>query len=238
MPARPTARPDALLADRAARGDRLRARGRPARRASACRLPPARPARRRRDVRRAAASPPATTPPRRRAAASDLPAALEAALAALVSRDVKTSPVGAGDWRAAREAIRAFYAARDFAPVWVDATGPDARRRMRRCPASPDRKRTASIFPPSPCRRARRRPLARAARRGRSRCISAAVVAYAMQASGARLVPTRISPLISARPSVADPGRAWRRSPPPSIPAPRSRISIRSKKAISICATN
>ena len=38
--------------------------------------------------------------------------------------------------------------------------------------------------------------------------ISAAAVAYAMQASGARLVPARISSVISARPSVADPGQA------------------------------
>ena len=38
--------------------------------------------------------------------------------------------------------------------------------------------------------------------------LSAAVVAYAMQASGSRIVPTRISSLITARPTVADPGAA------------------------------
>ena len=38
--------------------------------------------------------------------------------------------------------------------------------------------------------------------------IAAAVVAYAEQASGSRIAPQRISPLIGAAPSVADPGVA------------------------------
>jgi len=141
------------------------------------------------------------------AAASPLPAALEAALAALVSRDVKTRPVGDGDWRAARDAIRAFYAARDFAPVWVAQTGltPAANSALSRLARSEADGLDLSAFAlpkgplvdPSPERLAEAETV-----------ISAAVVAYAMQASGARLVPARISPVISARPSVADPGRA------------------------------
>ena len=35
----------------------------------------------------------------------------------------RPNPLGAGDWRAARAAIAAFYAARDYAPVWVDEDG-------------------------------------------------------------------------------------------------------------------
>ena len=38
--------------------------------------------------------------------------------------------------------------------------------------------------------------------------LSAAVVAYAMQASGARIIPSHVSSLIGAKPAVADPGAA------------------------------
>ena len=38
--------------------------------------------------------------------------------------------------------------------------------------------------------------------------VAAAVVAYAEQASGSRLTPRRVSRLVSAQPSVADPGEA------------------------------
>ncbi|MGD1038266.1 MAG: L,D-transpeptidase family protein [Roseiarcus sp.] len=139
--------------------------------------------------------------------ASKLPAAVEAALAALVAEDVKTSPIGAGDWRAAREAIRAFYAARDFAPVWVaeqDLT-PAANSALARLAQADADGLDLSAFalPKGPFPDASPERLAEA-----EAVISAAVVAYAMQASGARLVPTRISPVVAARPSVADPGRA------------------------------
>jgi murein L,D-transpeptidase YcbB/YkuD len=141
------------------------------------------------------------------AAASHLPAAVEAALAALVSQNLKSSPVGAGDWRAAREAIRAFYAARDFAPVWVGQkgltpAGDSALSRLAQADAD-GLDLSAFALPKGPLVDTSPERLAEA-----ETVISAAVVAYAMQASGARLVPTQISPAISARPSVADPGRA------------------------------
>ncbi len=141
------------------------------------------------------------------APASKLPAAVEAALAALVADDVKTSPVGAGDWRAARKAIRAFYAARDFAPVWVGEPGltPAADSALARLVQADADGLDLSAFalPKGPLQDASPERLAEA-----EAVISAAVVAYAMQASGARLVPARISAAISAEPSVADPGQA------------------------------
>jgi murein L,D-transpeptidase YcbB/YkuD len=203
MPARPAARPDALLADRAARDVDFAPRGAVA--ASAWSLAAV----------MSESEAPAfdiPLPPDDRdapppAAAPDLPAAVEAALAALVTRDFKTSPVGAGDWRAAREAIRAFYAARDFAPVWVTQKGltPAADSALSRLAQADADGLDLSAFalPKGPLVAASPERLAEA-----EAVISAAVVAYAMQASGARLVPMRISPLISARPSVADPGRA------------------------------
>ena len=203
MPARPAARPDALLADRAARDVDFAPRGAVA--ASAWSLAAVMPE----------SEAPAfdiPLPPDDRdapppAAAPDLPKAVEAALAALVTRDFKTSPVGAGDWRAAREAIRAFYAARDFAPVWVTQKGltPAADSALSRLAQADADGLDLSAFalPKGPLVDASPERLAEA-----EAVISAAVVAYAMQASGARLVPMRISPLISARPSVADPGRA------------------------------
>jgi murein L,D-transpeptidase YcbB/YkuD len=141
------------------------------------------------------------------AAASRLAAAVDAALAALVSRDVEPSPIGDGDWRAAREAIRAYYAARDFAPVWVapDGLTPAAASALARLAQADEDGLDLSAFalPKDPLEDASPERLAEA-----ETVISAAVVAYALQASGARLAPGRISPLISARPDVADPGRA------------------------------
>jgi L,D-transpeptidase YcbB len=134
-------------------------------------------------------------------------AAMSAALDALVAADIKASPIGAGDWRAARLAIRAFYAARGFAPVWLDGHevnphGQAALARLNR--ADEDALNLAAFALPkdipadaTPERLAEFETT-----------LSAAVVAYAMQASGSRVVPTRISSLITARPTVADPGAA------------------------------
>ena len=49
--------------------------------------------------------------------------ALQAATERLVAAPDQPNPLGAGDWRAARAAIAFFYAARDYAPVWVGADG-------------------------------------------------------------------------------------------------------------------
>jgi murein L,D-transpeptidase YcbB/YkuD len=152
---------------------------------------------------------PAATPQDAAAPAIDpqTAAAVSAALDALVAADVKASPIGAGDWRAARLAIRAFYAARGFAPVWFDGRslnprGQAALARLAR--ADEDALDLAAFALPKDLGDdATPQRLAEA-----ETTLSAAVVAYAMQASGSRIVPTRISSLITARPKVADPGAA------------------------------
>ena len=134
-------------------------------------------------------------------------AALAAALDALAARDFKASPVGAGDWRAARLAIRAFYDARGFAPVWTDAHGLNPRgvAALARLARADEDALDLSAFtlPKDLPADATPERLADA-----EATLSAAVVAYAMQASGSRVVPTRISPLITAKPIVADPAAA------------------------------
>jgi murein L,D-transpeptidase YcbB/YkuD len=134
-------------------------------------------------------------------------AAVSAALDALVAADVKASPVGAGDWRAARLAIRIFYAARGFAPVWLDGHGlnPQGQGVLRRLERADEDGLDLAAFPLPKDLPADATPerLAEA-----ETTLSAAVVAYAMQASGSRIVPTRISSLITARPTLADPGAA------------------------------
>ena len=134
-------------------------------------------------------------------------AAVSAALDALVAADVKASPIGAGDWRAARLAIRSFYAARGFAPTWTDAHGlaPHGQAALRRLESADEDALDLSAFalPKDLPVDATPERLAEA-----ETTLSAAVVAYAMQASGSRIIPTRISSLITARPTVADPGAA------------------------------
>jgi murein L,D-transpeptidase YcbB/YkuD len=157
----------------------------------------------------APAATPAATPQDVAAPAIDpqTAAAVSAALDALVAADVKASLIGAGDWRAARLAIRAFYAARGFAPIWFDGRdlnphGEAALRRLER--ADEDALDLAAFaLPKEPGAGATPERLAEA-----ETTLSAAVVAYAMQASGSRIVPTRISSLVTARPTVADPGAA------------------------------
>ena len=152
---------------------------------------------------------PAATPQDAAAPAVDpqTAAAVSAALDALVAADVKASPIGAGDWRAARLAICAFYAARGFEPVWTDGRGlnPQGQAALRRLERAEDDALdlAAFAFPKDLPPDATAQRLAEA-----ETTLSAAVVAYAMQASGSRIVPTRISSLITARPTVADPGAA------------------------------
>ncbi len=156
-----------------------------------------------------AAPNPAATPQDAAAPAVDpqTAAAVSAALDALVAADVKASPVGAGDWRAARLAIRAFYAARGFAPIWLDGRGlnPHGQAALARLERAGEDALDLAAFalPKDLPADATPERLAEA-----ETTLSAAVVAYAMQASGSRVVPTRISSLITAHPTVADPGAA------------------------------
>jgi len=155
----------------------------------------------------AEATPPEPLPTR---SASPAPAPVPTAIAAAAAHLIvgnSANPLGAGDWRAARAAVGAFYAARGFEPVWVGANGLTSAGRA--VLAQLERvvedglslsgltlpKRIAAGLEPN--------ELAED-----EIAIAAAVVAYAEQASGSRIAPSRISPLISAAPSVADPGVA------------------------------
>ena len=137
----------------------------------------------------------------------DCPPPIQSALDAMAAEDAKTSPIGAGDWRAARDAIRSFYAARGHAPLWVGDSGltpagVSALARLRRADED-GLDLSAFALPKEPLAAATPDSLAQA-----EVVLSEAVVAYAMQASGARVAPTRISPMITARPTVAEPAAA------------------------------
>ncbi len=141
---------------------------------------------------------------------SPAPAPVQTAIAAAAARLIvgnSANPLGDGDWRAARAAIGAFYAARGFEPVWVDASGLTSAGRAALAQlgrAAEDGLNLSGVTVPKRVA-AGLKPdeLAHA-----EIAIAAAVVAYAEQASGSRIAPARISPLISAAPSVADPGVA------------------------------
>ena len=123
----------------------------------------------------------------------------------------KTNPLGAGDWRAARREIRAFYAARDDFAGLGRRRGPHQGRRGGAQTVGARRRRRPRSLRLPPARR-RRRPASRRSgspkskRRWRRRSSSTP-----MQASGSRVPPSRISPQITtARPSPT-PARALAR---------------------------
>ena len=139
------------------------------------------------------------------AAPSDpLAAALHASLDGLAAAK---RPIGADDWAAARQAIAAVYAERGFTPLWIEGAGFNARARQaigRLARAADDGLNLAATPPPAA-------DLAGASPEAVAQAdvaLSAAVVAYAMQASGARINPRALSNDVSAKPEVADPAFA------------------------------
>jgi L,D-transpeptidase YcbB len=133
--------------------------------------------------------------------------ALQAALWRLVARDDRRNPLGSGDWRAARGAIAAFYAARNYTPVWISEDGlTDAgRAALSQLERARDDGLNLSAFvlprdlgsgPDSDA-------IAEA-----EATMASAVVAYAEQATGSRVPPSHVAPLIFAAPNVVDPGVA------------------------------
>ena len=146
--------------------------------------------------------------------------ALQAAVARLVARSDQPNPLGAGDWRAARAAIAAFYAARDYAPVWVDENGlTDAgRAALSQLERARDDGLDLSAFAPP---RGAGADLSPDALAEAETTIASAVVTYAEQATGSRVPPSRVSPLIFAAPSIADPGAALAETAAAADPAQR-----------------
>jgi murein L,D-transpeptidase YcbB/YkuD len=151
----------------------------------------------------AAVSDPAPPPAAADPSAQPLPplnAAVKAVLNAQAEHD-KALPAAA-ERRRENEAIAAVYAAREFAPLWSHGGAPDPEvastlQRLQRAgedgldlkgppirfaeDGSPDAVASADV------------------------ALSEAVVAYGREASGSRVYPHSISPLIGARPTLADP---------------------------------
>ena len=125
----------------------------------------------------------------------------------LVARGDRPNPLGAGDWRAARAVIAAFYAARDYAPVWVGEDGlTDAgRSALAQLQRAGDDGLDLSQFA---LPRDLRPGLGADALAEAETTISSGVAAYAEQASGSRVAASRVWPWVRAAPSVAEPGAA------------------------------
>ena len=138
---------------------------------------------------------------------SPMQSALRAALERLVTRADRANPLGSGDWRAARGAIAAFYAARFYAPIWVGEdglteAGRSALSQLER--ASED----GLDLPAFALPREIGAGLAPDQIADAETAIASSVVTYAQQATGSRVRPSRVSPLTYEKPSLADPGAA------------------------------
>ena len=133
--------------------------------------------------------------------------ALEAATERLVAEADQPNPLGAGDWRAARAAIAFFYAARDYEPVWVGADGltEAGRAALTQLKRAKD---DGLTLPALALTHEIGAGLDADALAEAEMAIASAVVIYAEQATGSRVPPARVSPLIFATPSVADTGAA------------------------------
>ena len=172
-----------------------------------------------------ASSPPDSPPtvvydPTAGPALSPVESALQAAMGQFVTRGEKRNPLGRGDWRAARGAIAAFYARRSYAPVWVSENGLTdvGRAALAQLKRAPDDGLNLSAFALPHDLGSSLEPDAIAEA---ETTIASAVVAYAEQATGSRVVPSHVSPLIFARPSIVDPGTALAETAMAADPAKR-----------------
>ena len=129
-----------------------------------------------------------------------LPPVNAALKAALEARSGLSGPVALPQ-RREREAIAAFYALRDFAPLWFSggtanaAVAPAIERLKHAADDGLDVKGFPQAFSPATDEEIATADLA----------LSDAVVAYGRQASGSRVDPRMISRLIGVEPEVADP---------------------------------
>jgi len=154
------------------------------------------------------------------ASLSPLRSALEAALERIVARGDQPNPLGAGDWRAARAAIAAFYVARDYAPVWVSEDGltEAGRAALSQLERAGDDGLDLSQFA---LPRGIGPGLDADALAEAETTIASAVVTYAEQASGSRIAASRVWPLLRATPSVAEPAAALAETAAAADPARR-----------------
>ena len=125
-------------------------------------------------------------------------------LDALIARPGGLPALGAGDWRAAREALRYFYAKRALRPVWVEGSGLGAAGRSllaRLKRADEDGLDLKSL--PLPAANVSESSPDRLAEIEAD--LSAAAAVYALEATGARIAPANLSPLVGPKPVVVDP---------------------------------
>jgi L,D-transpeptidase YcbB len=147
-----------------------------------------------------AAAPPPAGEAQYPAAQESLPTVNAALKSALEARFGVPDPLGLLHQRE-REAIAAFYSARDFAPIWWSAGAPTPEaaavvERLRRASDDGlDIKGFGLAISPSTDQEIAAADIA----------LTDAVVAYGRQASGSRVDPHMISHLIGAEPEVADP---------------------------------
>ncbi len=119
-----------------------------------------------------------------------------------------SNPIGAGDWRAARRAVRGVYVSRDFLPIWVEPTGglsASGRALLRGLARAEEDGLDLGAFALPAATFAETAPdrLATA-----EATLSAAVAAYAMQASGARIGLSAFAPDVTAKPEIANARKA------------------------------
>ena len=133
----------------------------------------------------------------------DLRAAAEAFLRADLPQGLRAAQQ-AQQSRREREALVAFYATRDFAPLWIADGGwtPAAGLALKRLARAAEDGLDLAPYAVAKPDAALPATLAQAELR-----LSEAVAAYARQASGSRVDPARLSSLISARPSLPDVGQ-------------------------------
>jgi L,D-transpeptidase YcbB len=151
---------------------------------------------------------------------SPMQTTLQAALHRLVARQDRRNPLGSGDWRDAREAIAAFYAARFYTPVWVGEDG--LTEKGQAVLSQLERARDDGLDLMSFALPRDLKPgLDPDAIAEAETTIAAAVVAYAEQATGSRVPPWRVSPFIFAARNRADPGAALAETAAAADPAER-----------------
>jgi L,D-transpeptidase YcbB len=134
---------------------------------------------------------------------------IHAALDRFVGVTTPHRPIGAADWNAARKAITSVYAERGYAPIWRDGGhwSGTAKSAMSRLGRAGEDGLDLAATPIAPVASIDPTPQAEAQADIQ---LSAAVVAYALQASGARVHPRALSKDVTAASDVAEPGAALR----------------------------
>jgi len=150
---------------------------------------------------------PEPPPPSPLSAPSAAPAPDAATMAAAIKQgleELTKEPTRSLALKREREAIAAFYAARDHAPLWFEKTGwtPAAKSALMRLEhADEDGLALKSAALPTLTGVTNRE------RAGTEISLSMAVVTYGRQASGSRIDPQTIDKLITEKPDVAEPAQ-------------------------------